>query len=27
MQVDPIEKKPLNQFLPGTKIFPLGTAG
>jgi pyruvate formate lyase activating enzyme len=27
LQVDPIEKKPLNHFLPGTKIFSLGTAG
>ena len=27
MQVDPIEKKPLNHFLPGTKILSLGTAG
>ena len=27
VQVDPIEKKPLNHFLPGTKIFSLGTAG
>lgn len=27
MQVDPIEKKPLNHFLPGTRIFSLGTAG
>jgi pyruvate formate lyase activating enzyme len=27
MQVDPIEKKPMNHFLPGTKIFSLGTAG
>ena len=26
-QIDPIEKKPLNHFLPGTKIFSLGTAG
>ena len=25
--VDPIEKKPLNHFLPGTKIFSFGTAG
>ena len=27
IQVDPIEKKPLNHFLPGTKIFSMGTAG
>jgi pyruvate formate lyase activating enzyme len=27
LQVDPIEKKPLNHFLPGTKIFSMGTAG
>src|ERR1700678_2691434 len=27
MQVDPIEKKPLNHFLPGTKVFSMGTAG
>ena len=27
VQVDPIEKKPLNHFLPGTKIFSMGTAG
>jgi len=27
VQVDPIEKKPLNHFLPGTRIFSLGTAG
>jgi pyruvate formate lyase activating enzyme len=27
LQVDPIEKKPLNHFLPGTRIFSLGTAG
>ena len=27
LQIDPIEKKPLNHFLPGTKIFSLGTAG
>ena len=25
--VDPIEKKPLNHFLPGTAIFSFGTAG
>ncbi len=25
--VDPIEKKPLNQFLPGTPVFSFGTAG
>jgi pyruvate formate lyase activating enzyme len=27
LQVDPIEKKPLNHFLPGTRVFSLGTAG
>src|SRR6202040_1928337 len=27
MQIDPIEKKPLNHFLPGTRVFSLGTAG
>jgi pyruvate formate lyase activating enzyme len=27
MQIDPIEKKPLNHFLPGTKVFSMGTAG
>jgi pyruvate formate lyase activating enzyme len=27
MQIDPIEKKPLNHFLPGTRIFSMGTAG
>ena len=27
LQVDPIEKKPLNHFLPGTHVFSLGTAG
>lgn len=27
MQVDPIEKKPLNHFLPGTRVFSMGTAG
>ena len=27
MQIDPIEKKPLNHFLPGTRAFSLGTAG
>jgi len=27
LQVDPIEKKPLNHFLPGTDIFSMGTAG
>lgn len=26
-QIDPIEKKPLNHFLPGTKILSLGAAG
>jgi pyruvate formate lyase activating enzyme len=27
LQVDPIEKKPLNHFLPGTRVFSVGTAG
>ncbi len=27
LQVDPIEKKPLFHFLPGTKVFSLGTVG
>jgi len=27
LQVDPIEKKPLNHFLPGTRILSMGTAG
>ena len=27
LQIDPIEKKPLNHFLPGTRIFSMGTAG
>ncbi len=27
VQIDPIEKKPLNHFLPGTKVFSMGTAG
>ena len=27
LQVDPIEKKPLFHFLPGTRVFSLGTAG
>jgi pyruvate formate lyase activating enzyme len=27
LQVDPIEKKPLNHFLPGTHVFSIGTAG
>jgi pyruvate formate lyase activating enzyme len=27
IQIDPIEKKPLNHFLPGTRIFSMGTAG
>src|SRR5580698_1987845 len=27
LQIDPIEKKPLNHFLPGTRVFSLGTAG
>src|SRR5258707_10690766 len=26
-QIDPIEKKPLNHFLPGTRVFTSGTAG
>ena len=25
--IDPIEKKPLNHFLPGTAVFSFGTAG
>ncbi|MDH5735726.1 MAG: AmmeMemoRadiSam system radical SAM enzyme, partial [Gammaproteobacteria bacterium] len=25
--IDPIEKKPLNHFLPGTPVFSFGTAG
>ena len=25
--IDPIEKKPLNHFLPGTRVFSMGTAG
>ena len=25
--VDPVEKKPLNHFLPGTRVFSMGTAG
>jgi len=25
--VDPIEKKPLESFLPGTRVFSMGTAG
>lgn len=27
IQVDPIEKKPLHHFFPGTRIFSMGTAG
>jgi pyruvate formate lyase activating enzyme len=27
MQLDPIEKKPLAEFMPGTKVFSLGTFG
>lgn len=27
LQIDPIEKKPLHHFLPGTKVFSMGTAG
>ena len=27
VQVDPIEKKPLKEFLPGTKVFSIGTFG
>jgi pyruvate formate lyase activating enzyme len=27
IQIDPIEKKPLNHVLPGTRVFSLGTAG
>jgi len=27
VQCDPIEKKPLNHFLPGTRVFSMGTAG
>ncbi len=27
LQIDPIEKKPLNHFIPGTRIFSMGTAG
>ena len=27
LQIDPIEKKPLNHFLPGSRVFSLGTAG
>ena len=27
LQVDPIEKKPLNEFLPGTRTFSIGTYG
>lgn len=27
LQIDPIEKKPLNHFLPGSTVFSMGTAG
>jgi pyruvate formate lyase activating enzyme len=27
IQIDPVEKKPLNHFFPGTRIFSMGTAG
>jgi len=27
IQIDPIEKKPLNHFLPGTRVLSMGTAG
>jgi pyruvate formate lyase activating enzyme len=27
IQIDPIEKKPLNHFMPGTRILSMGTAG
>jgi len=27
LQIDPIEKKPLNHFLPGTRVLSIGTAG
>jgi pyruvate formate lyase activating enzyme len=27
LQIDPIEKKPLHHFLPGSRVFSLGTAG
>jgi len=27
LQIDPIEKKPLNHFFPGTRVFSMGTAG
>jgi len=27
LQVDPVEKKPLNHFLPGSRVFSMGTAG
>ena len=27
IQIDPVEKKPLHHFLPGTEIFSMGTAG
>ncbi|MGH9325767.1 MAG: AmmeMemoRadiSam system radical SAM enzyme [Terriglobia bacterium] len=27
LQIDPIEKKPLNHFMPGSRVFSMGTAG
>jgi pyruvate formate lyase activating enzyme len=27
LQIDPIEKKPLNHFFPGSRVFSMGTAG
>lgn len=27
IQIDPIEKKPLNHFMPGSRVFSMGTAG
>jgi pyruvate formate lyase activating enzyme len=27
LQIDPIEKKPLNHFLPGTRVFSMGNDG
>ncbi|MCU0971480.1 MAG: radical SAM protein, partial [Gammaproteobacteria bacterium] len=27
MHIDPMEKKPLYHFLPGTEVFSIGTAG
>ncbi len=27
LQIDPIEKKPLNHFMPGSRVFSIGTAG